>query len=687
MPDLVTVTNDFEIAVVTINNPPLNVLNQLVRNALRDRLEQVLSQNSVRAVVVTCDGRTFISGSDIREFDQARVEPKTATLAAMLEASAKPTIAALFGSVLGGGLEIALGCHWRIAAVDACLGLPEVKLGLCPGAGGSQRLPRAVGIDRALDMITSGETVRGREALTIGLIDAITLDDPRSAAIAFARRLLAKNRPPRRLSEITVPGCPPDFASWRRKVQECQKGLDAPLKVIDAVEASLLPFPTGMKIESDTFAVLQDSAQSRALRYVFFAERETRKIPELSDEIAPRTISSAAVIGAGTMGTGIAASFANAGIPVTLIESDPAALKNGVVTVMRNLDSVGKRQNLTPDAIAERAALISTAATVGAAVDCDIVVEAVFEDLNLKREIFRELDRTARPGAILATNTSYQDIAAIAAATNRPRDVLGLHFFSPAHIMRLVEVARTAMTSVQTLATAIALVRRIKKLPVVVNAVPGFVGNRLLYERARAAERLLYEGASPAQIDGAMVVFGFPMGPFAAADLAGLDVSWRARRAAGQRLPIADALASSGRFGQKTSAGYYRYVPGSRIPEPDSEADRVIDRVRSELGIRGRSDITEAEIVERLLYPMVNEGARLLKTKIAIRPSDIDIVCVYGYGFPRHRGGPMHYADEVGLQNVREALIHMARDFDDPTLVPAELIETRISEGRGFLSS
>lgn len=687
MPGLVTVTNDSEIAVLTVDNPPLNVLNQSVRSALRDSLEQVLSQTSVRAVVVACAGRTFISGSDIREFDRFRVEPKTSTLAAMLEASTKPTVAALFGNVLGGGLEIALGCHWRVAAADTCLGLPEVKLGLCPGAGGSQRLPRAVGIERALDMITSGETVCGREALVIGLIDTVTLDDPRSAAIAFARRVLAEHRRPRRLSEITVPGQPPDFSSWRQKVHEHHKGLDAPLKAIDAVAASFLPFPTGMKIESDTFTALQDSAQSRALRYVFFAERETKKISDLHNEIAPCAITRAAVIGAGTMGTGIAASLANAGIPVTLIESDPVASKKGVVTVRRNLDSVGRRQNLTPDAIAERASLISTAATVGAATDCDIVIEAVFEDLNLKREIFRELDRTAKPGVILATNTSYQDIDAIAAATNRPCEVLGLHFFSPAHIMRLVEVARTRMTSVQSLATAVALVRRIKKLPVVVDAVPGFVGNRLLYERARAAERLLYEGASPAQIDAAMVAFGFPMGPFVAADLAGLDVSWRARRSAGQILPVADALASSGRFGQKTNAGYYRYVPGSRIPEPDNESARIIDCVRSELGIRRRTDITEAEIVERLIYPMFNEGARLLKAKVAIRPSDIDMVCVYGYGFPRHRGGPMYYADQVGLHIVREALIRMARDFDDPTLEPADLLETRIGEGRGVLLS
>ena len=683
----VTLTRDGAIALLIINNPPVNAMGHAVRAALKARLDEAVANPEVQAIVLACAGRTFVAGADIAEFGKPRAEPLTATLAAALEQSPKPVVAALHGTALGGGLEIALGCHWRIAAAETRMGLPEVKLGLCPGGGGTQRLPRAVGTTRALEMIAGGEMIAAPVALEAGLIDEIAGGELRPAAMALARRVLAEKLPIRRLSEIGVAAESPDtFNAFRDAIRQRQRGREAPLKAIDAVAAASLPFAEGIAVERATFIELEAGAQSRALRHAFFAERETAKVPGLATDLKLRDIARAAVIGAGTMGSGIALCFAQAGIPVTLIESDRTALERGLAALRRNAESLTKRQSWDAGAFEQRLALVTSALELDAAVDADIVVEAVFEELDLKRHVFAALDRIAKPGAILATNTSYQDVDAIAAATKRPEDVLGLHFFSPAHIMRLVEVVRAKRTAPAVLSSALALARKLKKLPVVVGAAPGFVGNRLLYERSRAAELLLQEGASPAEIDRAMIAFSFPMGPFAASDLAGLDVSFRARRATGQSSPIADALAEAGRHGQKTGGGYYRYAPGSRKPEPDPEADAIVARVRNALGATTRRDFTVAAIVERLIYPMVNEGARLLESGIALRPGDIDMVCIHGYGFPAQRGGPMFYADEVGLRAVRDSLDRLARASGDATLVPAPLIERRLKEGRGFFS-
>jgi 3-hydroxyacyl-CoA dehydrogenase len=669
------------IAVLTLNSPPVNALSRALRSALMESLEAALADSAVQAIVIACAGRSFVAGADIAELDKPRIEPLTATLAARLEQSAKPTIAAIHGTALGGGLELAMGCHWRIAAKDSRLGLPEVKLGLIPGGGGTQRLPRLVGSKLALDMITGGEMISAEAALASGLVDELAAGDVREAAIAFAQRVLAGKRAIRRAGDL--PPAKADaalFEYMRAELKKRKRGFEAPLDGVTAVEAASLPFEQGLARERGIFEARRLSGQFRALRHVFFAEREAAKLPDLPAGLATRDICQAAVIGAGTMGTGIAICFANAGIPVTLIEADASALARGLETIKRDYESSAKRRNLSPGDIEKRVALIQGSLELGAASTADLVIEAVFEELDLKRKIFAELDRFAKPGAILATNTSYQDVDAIAAATKRPEDVLGLHFFSPAAIMRLVEVARAKKTSLPAMAAGLEIARRLKKLPVAVKAAPGFVGNRMLAERSREADRLLMDGALPQDVDAAMLEFGFPMGPFAASDMAGLDVSWRARRAVGLRLNVADALAEAGRYGQKTSAGYFRYAAGSRVPEPDPEVEKLI----AKLAGGKRRAISAAEIVERLIYPLVNEGARLLEEGVALRPGDIDVVQLYGYGFPAWRGGPMFYADEVGLGVIRDRLNHMARDSGEKALIPAPLLERRIKEGRGF---
>jgi 3-hydroxyacyl-CoA dehydrogenase len=669
------------IAVLILNNPPVNALSRAVRAALQESLNTALADPAVKAIVLACAGRTFVAGADISELDKPRIEPVTGTLAAALERSAKPTIAAIHGTALGGGLELALGCHWRVAAKDSRLGLPEVKLGLIPGGGGTQRLPRLVGAKLALDMISSGEMIAAEDALKAGLVDELATGDVRAAAIAFAQRVLDEKRAIRRGCDLPPPAADAAlFEGKRNELKKGKRGFEAPLDTVTAVAASALPFDQGLAREREIFETRRHSSQFRALRHVFFAERDAAKPPGLAADLPVKEIRSAAVIGAGTMGGGIAICFANAGIPVTLIEAAPDALQRGLDGIRRTYESSAKRQNLAPAEIEKRVALIRGSLKLEDAGQADLVIEAVFEDMDLKRRIFGELDRIAKPGALLASNTSYQDVDAIAQATTRPGDVLGLHFFSPAPVMRLVEVVRAKKTSDAALASGLAVARKLRKLPVLVNASPGFVGNRMLAERSREADRLLRDGALPQDVDSAMVAFGFPMGPFAASDLAGLDISWRARKAVGMRLPVADALAEAGRYGQKTNAGYFRYAPGSRTPEPDPEVEKII------AGVAGcpRRAIPAAEIVERLIYPLVNEGARLLEEGVAQRPGDIDMVWLNGYGFPAWRGGPIFYADEVGLPVIRDRLDAMARSFGEAKLSPAPLLERRIKEGRGF---
>jgi len=674
-----------EVAVIEIENSPVNALSHAVRAALAARIAEAMADTAIKAAVIACAGRTFVAGADINELGKPRQPPLTVDITAQLDSCTKPVLAAIHGTALGGGLELALACHWRVAAPDARLGLPEVKLGIIPGAGGTQRLPRAIGAKAALDMITSGEMIGAPAALEAGLVDELaTRTDVREAAIALARRIVAEKRPIKRLRDRAVEPVPSElFVRARTEVARRQRGFEAPLKAVDAVAAAMMRFDDGLKREQAIFAELQRGPQFGTLRHVFFAEREAAKIPDLPADLPPREIAQVAVIGAGTMGGGIALCFADVGMPVTLIDTETAALERGLAALRRNFEASARRRNLSAAELDKRLGLIKPSLRLVDAAAADLVIEAVFEDLALKQSIFGKLDGIAKPGSILATNTSYQDVDVIAAATKRPADVLGLHFFSPAHVMRLVEVVRAKETAPAVLAASLALMRKLRKLPVVVGAAPGFAGNRMLFERSREADRLLRDGAAPQDIDRAMVDFGFPMGPFAAADLAGLDVSWRMRKALGISFPVADALCEAGRFGQKTGKGYYRYDGGSREGSADPEADRIVAGVRERLGITARP-IAAGAIVERLIYPMVNQAARLIESGVALRPGDVDLIWINGYGFPAWRGGPMFYADQIGLENVRDWLDHLARELGEPALVPAPLIERRIKEGRGF---
>jgi 3-hydroxyacyl-CoA dehydrogenase len=682
---LVRSERDGTVAVLVMDNPPVNALGHALRFALKGALDAAVADPAISAIVLIGGGRSFIAGADITEFGKPRAEPLTPALIATMEASPKPVIAAIHGYALGGGLEFAMGCHYRIATPETRLGQPEVKLGIIPGAGGTQRLPRLVGVPLALEMIAGGEPIGAKEALEKGLIDAIASGDLRADAVAFAQKLVRERAPLRRVRDLAVP--PSDreaFGRYRGGVERRRRGVIAPLRCIEAVEAAAtLPFDQGLARERELFADLVNSDQAKAQRYFFFAEREAGKIPDLAADVPVQPVKTAAVLGAGTMGGGIAMCFANAGIPVTVIETGAEALERGLATVRKNYEASAARGGLAPGDVDKRMGLITGALSRDAIATADVVIEAVFEDLPLKQEVFAAIDRIARPDAVLATNTSYQDVNAIAAATQRPERVCGMHFFSPANVMRLVEVVRGAATSKPVLATAMALGRKLRKVPVAVGVCYGFVGNRMLSQRSRAIERLMLEGALPQQIDGALVAFGFPMGPFAASDLAGLDVGWRARKGRGATSPVADALCEVGRFGQKTNAGYYHYEPGSRAPLPDPEVERIILVTSAKLGITRRA-IADAEIVDRVLLPMINEGARILEEGIALRPGDIDVIWVYGYGWPVHRGGPMFHADATGLAAVSARLAEQAKLLDDPSLAPAPLLATLAKDGKGF---
>jgi 3-hydroxyacyl-CoA dehydrogenase len=684
----VRIERDGAVAVVVIDHPPVNAMSHALRTALKSALDQSLADAAISAVILMSAGRSFIAGADITEFGKPRAEPLTPTLIATIEAAGKPVIAAIHGFALGGGLELAMGCHYRIATADARLGQPEVKLGILPGAGGTQRLPRLVGVKLALEMIVGGEPIGAKEALEKGLIDEIATGDLRQAAVAMAGRLVRDNAKLRRVRDLPIPPAESAlFGDYRGTVERRRRGVLAPLRCVEAVEAAAtLPFDEGLAKERDFFAELVNSDQAKAQRYFFFAEREAAKIPDLAAETPVQGVKSAAIIGAGTMGGGIAMCFANIGIPVTMIDASREALDRGLATVRRNYEASASRGALAAPEVETRMALISGALDTQAAAGADIVIEAVFEELALKQQVFRTLDRVAKPGAILATNTSYQDVNAIAAATRRPEQVLGLHFFSPANVMRLVEVVRGAKTAKPVLAASLALARKIRKVPVTVGVCYGFVGNRMLSQRSRAVERLLLEGALPQQIDAALVAFGFPMGPFAAADLAGLDVGWRARKGRGATSPIADALCEAGRFGQKTGGGYYHYEGASRAPLADPEVERIIVAASERLGLKRRA-IAADEMLDRIILPIANEGARILEEGIALRAGDIDVIWVYGYGWPMHRGGPMFYADSIGLQAVAARLTAQARALDDATLAPAPLLARLAAEGRGFAES
>lgn len=675
---------DGDVALVVVDNPPVNALRQAVRAGLVEAFARARDDGAVSAVVLGCAGRTFVAGADITEFDKPLLEPGLSDVIAFLDAMNKPVVAALFGTPLGGGLELALGCHYRVADAKTRLGLPEIKLGLIPGAGGTQRLPRLAGMAKAMPMILSGDPIPAAEALKAGIVDGIADGDVMQAAIAFARRIAAKRPLPRaRDKNVALDG---DFNSLSAPFVKRARGLDAPLAAIEALRGALeLPIDEGLKRERESFMRLRGGDQSKAQRHIFFAEREAAKVADLPKGVKPREIKQAAVIGAGTMGGGIAMCFANAGIPVAVVETGVDALSRGIEKIAAAYGSSVARGSMTGDEKQKRMARIEGATDIAAVANADIVIEAVFEEMDVKRSVFEKLRAAAKPDAILATNTSYLDVEAIAAAGGRPASTLGLHFFSPANVMRLIEIVRTKGVSHEVLASAISLARRIGKIPVVVGVCHGFVGNRMLRVRSIEAERLLLEGALPAQVDAAMTEFGFPMGPFATSDLAGLDISWRMRKAEGARADIADALCEAGRFGQKTMKGFYRYEPGSREPKPDADVAALIEKASARLGI-SRRVIENGEIVERLLFPMINEGARILEEGIAARPGDIDVIWVYGYGFPAWRGGPMFYADHIGLADVRDRLASFATATGNERHQPAPLLARLASEGRGFSS-
>lgn len=691
MPELVTVTREGPVAIVTVDNPPVNALKHDMRVKLIEAFRQARVDPAVEAVVLTAAGRTFIAGADITEFDKPPRTPTTGDVIEAIETMPKPVVAALHGTPLGGGLEIALGCHFRIAAPGTKLGLPEIKLGLIPGAGGTQRLPRLVGMPKAMDMILTGNPIPAEQALDIGLIDEVAAGDMRDAGIAFARRVVAEKRPLAKARDrddklAALRSTPDQFDELAAPYLKRGRGLDAPKAAIEALRWNLqLPVDEALKRERETFIELRNGDQAKAQRHIFFAEREAAKIAGLPKDVKGRDIKRAAVIGAGTMGGGIAMNFANAGCPVTIVETSDEALKRGLGTIEKNYRSSASRGTMSAEAVEKRMALITGTTDIAAVADADLIVEAVFEDIEVKRDVFTKLDRLAKPDAVLATNTSYLDVNAIADMTARPSSVVGMHFFSPANVMKLLEVVRGAKTSPETLATAMSVGRKIGKVPVVVGVCHGFVGNRMLRVRSVEAERLLLEGALPQDVDGALTEFGFPMGPFAMGDLAGLDISWRMRKAQGAHAEIADQLCEQGRFGQKTGKGFYLYQEGSRTPVPDPEVEQLIIATSHRLGVARRT-LDRKEITERLIFPMINEGARILEEGIAQRASDIDVIWVYGYGFPAWRGGPMFYADKIGLRYICDRLAEFVRQTGDRKHEPAPLLARLAAADQGFAS-
>jgi 3-hydroxyacyl-CoA dehydrogenase len=643
------------IGVISVNNPPVNALSHAVRQGIMDALDQAASDAS-EALLIICEGRTFIAGADISEFGKPLQDPWLPTVVDRIEACTKPVVAAIHGTALGGGFEVAMGAHYRCAVTSARVGLPEVKLGLLPGAGGTQRSPRLAGVEAALNLMTSGAPIPAAQAAEVGLLDKVIDGDLRAGALAWTQELLDAGARPRRTTEQAVADHDASvFDGFRAALANKAKGQIAPQYIVDCVEgATQLSVADGMQLERAKFKELMQGEQSAALRHVFFAERSAAKVEDLPQDVALRPVESVGIIGGGTMGGGIAMSFANAEIPVTLIEINDEALARGLSIIERNYAGSVKRGKLSEEKAAANRALVTGSTDYADLADVDMVIEAVFEDPDLKKEIFAKLDGICKQGAILATNTSYQDVDAIAAATSRPQDVIGTHFFSPAHIMKLLEVVRGEKTAADVLATCMKLAKRIGKVPVVSGVCYGFIGNRMLQPYGKQSQLLLLEGATPTQIDSAMESFGMAMGPLRVFDLAGLDVGYKARQAltdeqkgAPETYRVQDLLVEAGRLGQKSGAGFYTYDENRR-PSPDPAVQAIIESVAAEFGIE-RRDIDDEEIVSRLVGALVSEGRKILDEGIAQRAGDIDIVYLYGYGFPAWRGGPMHYGDVAGL--------------------------------------
>jgi 3-hydroxyacyl-CoA dehydrogenase len=683
------------VAVLTLDNPPVNGLGHDVRKGLVEGLDRAASDPQVKAIVIVGAGKQFSGGADIREFGTPKMlaPPTLHAVIDVIEASSKPVIAAIHGVAMGGGLELALACHYRLAASSAQVALPEVKLGLIPGAGGTQRLPRAVGLEAALNMIVSGATLPVAQIEGTRLFDEIVEGDLLEGAVAFAQKI-ADRRPLPLVRDLDVkhPNAEGFLAVARGAVTATAKGYPAPLRALEAVAASVSqPFAEGLRTERDLFATLLVSRESAALRHAFFAERAASKINDVPEDTPPRLIKTAAVIGAGTMGGGIAMNFANAGIPVTVLEAERGRLDKGIATIRKSYEGSAKKGKLTAAQVDERMGLIKPTLSYADVAPADIVVEAVFEDMDVKRGVFKTLDETMKPGAILATNTSTLDINALARTTGRPADVVGTHFFSPAHVMRLLEIVRGQETGKDVLATVMGLAKTIKKTAVVSGVCDGFIGNRMLEQYLRQALFLLDEGALPAEVDGALEGWGMAMGPFRMSDLAGNDIGWAIRKRRYAEQPdvaysrIADRLCEQGRFGQKTGAGWYRYEAGRRDAIPDPAVDAMIVAYSREQGITRRR-ISGDEIVDRCVLALVNEGAKILDEGIAQRASDIDLVYLAGYGFPPYRGGPMFYADTIGLDRVvRRMKAFAANGHGDPGFwTPAPLLTRLAAEGRTF---
>ncbi|WP_310468973.1 3-hydroxyacyl-CoA dehydrogenase NAD-binding domain-containing protein [Sphingomonas sp.] len=657
-----------DVLIVTSNNPPVNALGAAVRQGLVAAIEQAEADDSVKAIVIACEGQTFFAGADITEFGKPPVMPWLPSVVDTIENSSKPVVAAIHGTALGGGLEIALGCHYRVAVPSAKLGVPEVKLGLLPGAGGTQRLPRVAGVERALEMCTSGAPIGAKQAHDAGLVDRLVEGELVPHAVAFAeevrdiRPLPKSSERDDKIAEARTN--PALFDDFRKANARRLRGFEAPEANIKAVEAAVAkPYAEGVIEERKLFMELMSGTQAKAQQYFFFAERKAAKIDGLPDGTQPREIRKVGVLGAGTMGGGISMNFLSAGIPVTIVETSQEALDRGTGVMRKNYEASAAKGKLKPEQVEQAMGLLSPTLDFNALADCDLIIEAVFEQMDIKKDIFGRLDAIAKPGAILASNTSYLNVDEIAAATKRPQDVVGLHFFSPANIMKLLEVVRGAKTAPDVLLTAMQIAKRIRKVAVVAGVCHGFIGNRMLMPRQVEATKLLLEGATPEQIDKVHVAFGMPMGPFQMADLAGVDIGWH--RDPNRIENIRDALAAEGRWGQKKQAGFYDY-DDKRRPSPSPRVQEIIDDFRAKEGVEKR-DISDQEIIDRTLYTMVNEGAKILEEGMAQRASDIDVVWVYGYGWPVYRGGPMFWADTEGLDKIVEGLkrqeARMGSDF------------------------
>lgn len=694
MSEVVRLERRGDIALITVNNPPVNALGVAVRSGLLQAFERAEADTEFRAVVLLCEGTTFIAGADIKEFGKPPQSPSLPEVIEIIEAGSKPSVAVIHGTALGGGLEVALGCHYRIARADAKVGLPEVKLGLLPGAGGTQRLPRLAGVAKALDMIVSGQPIGAAEAVEHRIVDELFEGDLVEAGLAYARRMVEEGRAPRRSGEQTAGLEGVDnaalIAAKHAEVAKRMPGLFSPLRCVAAVEAATrLPLAEGLKRERELFVECLQSPQRAALVHAFFSERQAAKVAGLPADASPRPIRSAAVIGGGTMGVGIALCFANAGLPVKLLEIDDAALGRALQRARDIYGASVKRGSLTQAAMEKRLTLVQGVTDYAALADVDLVIEAVFEDMGVKQQVFERLDAVCKPGAILASNTSSLDLNQIAAFTSRPEDVVGLHFFSPANVMRLLEVVRGERTSHEVLATSMALGKTLKKVAVVVGVCDGFVGNRMVFQYGREAEFLLEEGATPQQVDAALRDFGMAMGPFAMRDLSGLDIGQAIRKRQRATLPagldfptVSDKLCEAGMLGQKTGAGYYRYEPGNRTPRENPALAEMLEAASREKGIERRT-LDEAYIIERTIYALVNEGAKILEEGIAQRSSDIDVIYLNGYGFPAFRGGPMFYADSVGLDTVLAKVKELHARCGD-WWKPAPLLEKLAAEGRTF---